>query len=97
MTYIEAKTQQKIAYLQRLLKLRVNLMRYATDVDVSVNDSMVAVRWNMTKQGEETLPDVITHETIEFPVAHLGKRIEHYKRKFRAEFAKRNENIRNNV
>lgn len=37
MTYIEAKTQQKIAYLQRLLKLRVRLMRFATDVDVSVN------------------------------------------------------------
>ena len=95
MTYIEAKVKQKIAYLQRLLKLRVNLMRFATDVDVSLNDGMVAVRWNMTKPGEEKLPDVITHETIEFPVAHLGRRIEHYKRKFRAEF--KNRNVKNNV
>lgn len=89
MTYIEAKVKQKIAYLQRLLKLRVNLMRYATDVDVSLNDGIVAVRWNMTKPGEEKLPDVITHETIEFPVAHLGRRIEHYKRKFRTEYLNR--------
>ena len=97
MTYVEAKVKQKIAYLQRLLKLRVSLMRFATDVDVSLSDGIVAVRWNMTKPGEEKLPDVITHETIEFPVAHLGRRIEHYKRKFRAEFKNRHENIRNNV
>ena len=89
MTYIEAKVKQKMAYLQRLLKLRVSLMRFATDVDVSLNDGMIAVRWNMTKPGEEKLPDVITHETIEFPVAHLGRRIEHYKRKFRTEYLNR--------
>jgi hypothetical protein len=89
MTYVEAKVKQKMAYLQRLLKLRVSLMRFATDVDVSLNDGMIAVRWNMTKPGEETLPDVITHETIEFPVAHLGRRIEHYKRKFRTEYLNR--------
>jgi hypothetical protein len=58
---------------------------------VSLNDGIVAVRWNMIKPGEETLPDVITHETIEFPVTHLGRRIEHYKRKLRAEFLKRHE------
>jgi hypothetical protein len=28
-------------------------------------------------------------EEIEFPVSHLGKRIEHYKRKIRSEFKNR--------
>jgi hypothetical protein len=41
------------------------------------------------------LPDVITHETIEFPVTHLGRRIEHYKRKLRAEFSRRHNNVEN--
>lgn len=89
MTYIEVKVQQKMAYLQRLLKLRIHFMKYAKDVDVWQDGGFIFVRWNMLKPGEEALPDIITHETIEFPVAHLSKRIEHYKRKFRVEFAKR--------
>jgi len=86
MTYADTKFQQKLAYLQRLLKLRLNFMKYATDVEIAQVDDMIQVTWS-TKRGNRFFDT----EIIEFPVGHLGKRIEHYKRKLRHEFKTRHE------
>lgn len=78
------KLRQKIAYLQRLLTLRLRFMKYATGVDVTFDDKTVFVKWD-TKKGDRYFDE----ETIEFPVEHLGRRIQHYRAKFRAEFKTR--------
>ena len=78
------KLRQKISYLQRLLTLRLRFMKYATGVDVTFDDKTVYVKWDTKKGGR-----YFDEETIEFPVEHLGRRILHYRAKFRAEFKTR--------
>jgi len=80
------KLRQKIAYLQRLLTLRLRFMKYATGVDVTFDDKTVFVKWD-TKKGDRYFDE----EIIEFPVEHLGRRILHYRAKFRAEYLHRHE------
>jgi len=80
------KPRQKMAYLQRLLTLRLRFMKYATGVDVTFDDKTVFVKWD-TKKGDRYFDE----ETIEFPVEHLERRIQHYRAKFRAEYLHRHE------
>ena len=85
----DVKLRQKIAYLQRLLILRVRFMTYATGVDVYRDKENVIVRWDMSRGCDTAGCEVIDYEMIEFPIAHLNRRIRHYKDKFRKEFNKR--------
>ena len=88
----DVKVRQKIAYLQRLLTLRLRFMKYATGVDVTHDGQVVFVKWDMKREGQPMQPDVIDYEMIEFLVAHLSRRIRHYQAKFRAEFYGRHKN-----
>ena len=85
MTYSDIKLRAKIDYLTRLLKLRVRLMKYVEDVEVEHKGDIIRVRWI----GRPHPKKISNFEEIEFPVAHLGKRIEHYRRKFKTEFRDR--------
>lgn len=83
--YHQVRVQSKLEYLIRLLKLRVKLMEFVNDVEVEMTGDIIRVRW----LGKPVPKKISQFEEIEFPVSHLGKRIEHYKRKVRAEFSKR--------
>lgn len=85
MTYHDARIQAKLKYLTRLLKFRVRLMDYVEDVEVELSGTVIKIRWI----GKPIPKKISYFEEIEFPVTHIGKRIEHYKRKVRAEFSKR--------
>ena len=85
----DAKIRQKIAYLQRLLTLRVRFMKYAVGVDVTREKDNIKIRWDMRREGEVFGYDVIDFEEIVFPASHLNSRIRHYKAKFRTEFKNR--------
>ena len=87
----DVKLRLKIAYLQRLLTLRVRFMTYVTGVDVTREGSNIIVKWDMRRDGKIFGYDVIDFETIEFPIEHLNKRIRHYKDKFRKEYKLRHE------
>lgn len=91
----DVKVRQKVAYLQRLLTLRLRFMKYATGVDVTHDGQTVFVKWNMKREGQPTQPDVIDYEMIEFPITHLSKRIRHYLLKFRAEYSNRHKPVNN--
>ena len=87
MTYKDIKFEQKIAYLRRLLDIRVRLlMDYIESVDVIPKRDVIEVIWY-------TKPDAIKkisyNESIEFPIRDLNKRIAHYKRKVRKEYKER--------
>ena len=86
MTYTDIKLQAKLNYLRRLLNIRVRLMKYIEAVTIEVEGDMVHVTW-YSKPGLKK--KISFTEEIEFPVAHLGRRIEHYKRKVRGEFKAR--------
>ena len=85
MNYTDIKLRAKLDYLLRLLKLRVRLMKYVDDVTVKVEGDFVRVRWI----GKPLPKKISQFEEIRFPLSHLGKRIEHYKRKLRQEFKAR--------
>ena len=86
MTYTDIKLQARLNYLRRLLNIRVRLMKYVDRVSVDVVDDLVRVVW-YSKPGLKK--KISFTEEIEFPVSHLGRRIEHYKRKVRSEFKNR--------
>lgn len=85
MTYSDIKLRAKLDYLTRLLKLRVRLMSYVEDVVVERDKDVIRVRWI----GKPDPRKISQFEEIEFPVSHLGKRIEHYRRKFKTEYRDR--------
>jgi hypothetical protein len=85
MTYRDARIQAKLKYLTRLLKFRVRLMDYVDDVEVELSGEIVKIRWI----GKPIPKKISFFEEIEFPLSHIGRRIEHYKRKVRMEFSKR--------
>jgi uncharacterized protein (DUF1499 family) len=87
MTYQAIRVQSKLEYLTRLLKLRVKLMKFVSDVEVEMIDDTIRVRW----LGRPVPKKISQFEEIEFPVSHLGRRIEHYKRKVRMEFSERHD------
>jgi hypothetical protein len=59
-------------------------MRFVDGVSVERNGETVIVTWNVNRNDR-----FFDKETIEFPVAHLGRRIEHYRRKVATEFKNR--------
>ena len=89
MTYSDIKTQAKLNYLRRLLNIRVGLMQLIESVTVEIEGDMVHVTW-YSKPG--LIKKISFTEEIEFPLSHLSKRIEHYRRKVRTEFKNRHEN-----
>ena len=90
MTYTDVKLSQKLAYLRRLLNVRVRLMDYIDKVEVNILGNNIQVVWHT---NPEAVKKISFTEEIEFPVSHLGKRIEHYKRKVRTEFKNRKKNF----
>ena len=91
----DVKIRQKVAYLQRLLTLRLRFMKFATGVDVTHDGQTVFVRWAMDRGNYPEGCEIIDYEMIEFPVAHLSKRIRHYLAKFRAEYSNRHKPVNN--
>lgn len=88
MTYQAIRLQAKVKYLTRLLKFRVKLMDYVDDVEVELSGEIIKVRWI----GKPLPKKISFFEEIEFPVSHIGRRIEHYKRKVRSEYKARHDN-----
>jgi hypothetical protein len=86
MTYSDIRLEQKLTYLRRLLNIRVRLMDFIDKVDVIRCDKTIRVVW-YTKP--EVIKKISFTEEIEFPIEHLSKRIQHYKRKVRTEFLNR--------
>ena len=80
------RTEAKLKYLVRLLNLRVKLMSQVDRVAIDVINDMISVTWYAKPGLNKKLSQF---ESIEFPVAHLGRRIEHYRRKVRNEFKNR--------
>ena len=88
MTYADVKFQQKLLYLTRLLKFRVKLMDYVEDVEVELSGEVIKIKWI----GKVIPKKISFFEEIEFPVTHIGRRIEHYKRKVHSEYKNRHNN-----
>lgn len=111
---MELKEQQKLLYLERILKLYVRFLRAYSDVTVEVVSRKKRLR-NIMEVDEYTGKEVVkelvvdsikptdmvkityfgtrfdfyNHQTIEFPMSHLPKRIAHYKRKLLTAFKNR--------
>lgn len=64
-------------------------MKYVESVDVWVEKDMVYVKW-ISKKGLEK-ERYFEFEQKEFPISHLSKQIQAYKRKVRNEFKMRHE------
>lgn len=92
MTSTDIKLQERLLYLRRLLDLRVRLlMKYIESVDVWVEKNMVYVRWISKKPLDLDKERYFEYEQKEFPVSHLSKQIQAYRRKVRNEIKMRHE------
>ena len=83
MTRTNLQFDQKITYMRRLLSVYVRFLKYYSAVDVIVAGKMIMVTYRDAKNNGYKF------QSIEFPVADLGKRVEHYKQKVRTAFKNR--------
>jgi len=87
MVYKDIKLEAKIAYLKRILAIYVRFLRYYTSATVNVKKDSIEVVYGGNRNGAW-----FDTQAIEFPISHLSKRIEHYKRKVKTEFKNRHNN-----
>lgn len=86
MTYEDVIFQQKLSYLRRLLKIYVRFLKYYSDVELTVRDKTIEVKYCKAKNNGYTF------QSIEFPVEHIGRRIVHYRAKVKRAFQTRHNN-----
>ena len=86
---------RKLATLTRLVELYVKFMKVHTKVEVlrtkdeDTKADIIRVRYSAPHIKNQSGTEYA--EWTEFPVNHIGKRINHYRYKVRSEFKKRHE------
>jgi len=83
MTSTDLQFQQKIAYLYRLLSIYVRFLKYYSEVEITVKEKAILVKYQGEKNGGYKF------QSIEFPITDLNKRVLHYKQKVRTAFRNR--------
>ena len=86
MKYEDVIFEQRIAYLRRLLMIYVRFLRYYSEVEITIKDKTIEVKYTGVRNGGYQF------QCIEFPKEHLGKRVAHYRAKVRAMFKNRHGN-----
>jgi len=77
--------EEKIKYLEKLLRTYLIYSRHYSDVRLTVNSDTIEVKWCNGKPGW-----IHAYESIEFPITDLDARITNYKTKVRNSFTGRN-------
>jgi hypothetical protein len=86
MTYEDVVLEQKLSYLRRLLKIYVRFLKYYSDVELTVKEKTIEVKYCKAKNNGYAF------QAKEFPREHLGRQIVHYRNKVRAMFKNRHTN-----
>lgn len=77
--------EEKIKYLEKLLRTYLLFSRHYTDVRLTVNSETIEIKWCGPKKDW-----IHNFESIEFPITDIDDRILNYKIKVRNSFNNRN-------